>query len=292
MIRRFSYFNKPPFSEIAGSSLLGYGASILRGKGYGKRRMRRVNGRKINEFVLAAIFAVCLYFVVILTDAHERFALWSARHEEWELDELLVLLGFLSVALAVFAWRRWREANAEVVQREELQRKLEHLATHDALTDLPNRALFMDRLEHAIERAIRERVMIAVLFIDLDGFKAVNDAFGYETGDRLLAQAAGRLKRCVRSADTVSRIGGDEFVVLVEGVEDAEQVVEVAGRIAKSLGTPFALERGEASVSASIGVSLDSLARRGAEELLREADRAMYRAKGKGGDGYEISGGR
>ena len=134
--------------------------------------------------------------------------------------------------------------------------------------------------------------MIAVLFLDLDGFKIVNDSFGHAAGDRLLAQAAERLRRCVRSADTVSRIGGDEFVVLLESVESTEQVAEVAGRILEILRDPFVLERGEASVSASIGVALDGISEREAEDLVREADHAMYQAKVDGGDCYEISSGR
>ena len=254
--------------------------------------MRRAGRKTLKDLVLVALFAICTYAVVVLTDAHERFERWAVRHEEWQVDELLVLLGLLTVAAAAFAWRRWGEANAELARREELQRELEHRATHDALTDLPNRVLFMDRLEHAIERAIREGAVIAVLFLDLDGFKAVNDSFGHAAGDGLLAQVAERLRRCVRSADTVSRIGGDEFVVLLESIESAEQVVEVAVRISESLGVPFVLEGGEASVSASIGVALDGITQREAEDLVREADHAMYRAKGAGGARYEISGGR
>ena len=150
----------------------------------------------------------------------------------------MLLLALLSAIVAVFALRRWKEAKTEITRREELQRELEHRATHDAFTGLPNRALLMDRLQHTIQRAIRERVMTAVLFMDLDGFKDVNDAFGHGTGDRLLVRAAGRLKRCVRTADTVSRIGGDEFVVVLEGTE---QVAEVADRIVECLDVPFAL---------------------------------------------------
>jgi diguanylate cyclase (GGDEF)-like protein len=237
--------------------------------------------------------------LAFLTDARQWFNRWAGRHEGWQADEILMLLALLSAAAAAFAWRRWKEAKTEIARREELQEELEHRATHDALTDLPNRALLMDRLEHAVERTIRERVMIAVLFIDLDDFKDVNDAFGHGGGDRLLAQAARRLKRCVRSADTVSRIGGDEFVVVLEGVEDAERVADVVGRIMEGLGAPFALGRDEASVSVSIGVAfldglvvLDGVAEREAEELVRAADRAMYRAKGDGGARYEISDGR
>jgi diguanylate cyclase (GGDEF)-like protein len=236
---------------------------------------------------------VCAYVFAFLTDAHEWFERWAVRNEKWQVDEILLLWGLLTAAVAVFAWRRWKEANIEIVRREELQelqKELEHQATHDALTGLPNRALLMDRLDHTIERRIRGRGMIAVLFIDLDGFKDVNDAFGHGGGDELLAQAAGRLKDCVRTADTVSRIGGDEFVVVLEGIEEAaEQVGEVADRIMESLSAPFALGRGEASVRASIGVAvLGGNAEREAEELVREADQAMYRAKGEGGARYEF----
>jgi diguanylate cyclase (GGDEF)-like protein len=254
--------------------------------------MRYASRKSLKDFALVVLFALCVYAFVVLTDAHERFARWAERHEAWQVDEVLLLLALLTVAVAAFAWRRWGEANAEIARRERLQRELEHRATHDALTDLPNRVLLMDRLEHAIEGAIREGAVIAVLFVDLDGFKAVNDSFGHAGGDRLLAQVAERLRRCVRSADTVSRIGGDEFVVLLESVESAEQVVEVAGRILESLRDPFGLEGGEASVSASIGGALDGISEREAEDFVREADHAMYQAKVDGGDRYEISSGR
>jgi diguanylate cyclase (GGDEF)-like protein len=118
-------------------------------------------------------------------------------------------------------------------------------------------------------------------------------AFGHGAGDKLLAQAAGRLKRCARTSDTVSRIGGDEFVVVLEDVEVVGQAVEVAVRIMENLDAPFALERGEAWVNASIGVAVpDGIAEREAEGLVRQADQAMYRAKGKEGTRYEISDGR
>jgi len=145
----------------------------------GKRKTR-------TDLVLLGLLAVCAYFLAFLTDAYEWFERWAGRHEEWQADEILMLLALLSAAAAVFAWRRWKEANTEIVRREELQKELEHRATHDALTELPNRALLMDRLEHAMERGIRGREMIAVLFVDLDGFKDVNDVFGHGAGDGLL----------------------------------------------------------------------------------------------------------
>jgi diguanylate cyclase (GGDEF)-like protein len=233
---------------------------------------------------------VCAYAFGFLTDAHEWFERWADRYETWQVDEILTTMALLSAAVAIFSWRRWREANTEIRGREELQKELEHRATHDALTDLPNRALLMDRLEHAIERISRWRVIIAVLFIDLDGFKDINDTFGHEAGDELLAQVARRLNRCVRAADTVSRIGGDEFVLVLEDVGDAEQAVALAVRIMESLSTPFEVGKAAVSVSASIGVVvLDGIAGGKAGDLVREADHAMYRAKEKGGARYEIS---
>ncbi|MBA2533631.1 MAG: GGDEF domain-containing protein [Rubrobacter sp.] len=256
------------------------GSRVRKAADAGRGRTRRA--KKVRELALIVLLAACAYATVVLVNAHERFERWASSYEKWQVDELPILLGFVAMAAFVFAWRRWRETNADLARRKDLHRKLEHRATHDALTDLPNRAMFMDRLQHATERTKREQTMLAVLFIDLDGFKAVNDAFGHAGGDQLLKQVAGRLRRCARSADTVSRIGGDEFIVLLEGVKDVHQdVVTVARRIAKSLVAPYVLERGEVSVGSSIGVTLNGIEMRAAEDLLREADNAMYRAKGR-----------
>jgi hypothetical protein len=100
---------------------------------------------------------VCAYVFAFLTDAHEWFERWAVRNEKWQVDEILLLLGLLTAAVAVFAWRRWKEANTEIARREELQKELEHQVTHDALTDLPNRVLLMDRLEHSVERPSASR---------------------------------------------------------------------------------------------------------------------------------------
>ncbi len=243
--------------------------------------MRPANQKAPTELALIVLLAACAYATVALTNAHERFVRWATTYEKWQADELLIVLGFVAMAASLFAWRRWRETKAELARCKDLHRKLEHRATHDALTELPNRAMFMERLQHATERARRERTTLAVLFIDLDGFKAVNDAFGHAGGDQVLKQVAGRLRGCARSADTVSRIGGDEFVVLLEGVKDVHQeVVRVVRRIAESLLGPYVVESsGEVSVGSSIGVALSGVEIGVAEELLREADKAMYRAK-------------
>ncbi len=155
------------------------------------------------------------------------------------------------------------------------------------MTDLPNRALFVDRLSQALKRAERKRGEVAVLFLDLDGFKAVNDAFGHEAGDGVLVEVAGRLEGCLRPQDTVARLGGDEFAVLLEdgGFESAAAVTE---RIAEALRAPIAVgENGrEASVAASVGIARGAAGDEGEPaKLLREADRAMYESKRRGKEG-------
>lgn len=167
----------------------------------------------------------------------------------------------------------------DISERRSLEEQLSHRAFHDPLTELPNRALFKDRLELAIERAKRDRrERAAILFLDLDGFKAVNDHFGHGAGDALLVAVSERLSGCVRPGDTVSRFGGDEFAVLLEGAV-SEIAHEVTARIERALAEPFDLgQERRAQVSASIGLALTEPDRQ-ADELLQEADREMYRRK-------------
>jgi diguanylate cyclase (GGDEF)-like protein len=161
-----------------------------------------------------------------------------------------------------------------------------HQAFHDSLTGLPNRALFLDRLELAHARAKRSGSPIAVLFMDLDSFKNVNDSMGHAAGDELLVLVAGRLRRWVRPSDTAARFGGDEFAVLVEDLDTSNAAHIVAGRILESLREPFEIQGQEVSVGASIGIA--SSAHPGSDDLLRNADLAMYRAKGMGKGRYQI----
>jgi diguanylate cyclase (GGDEF)-like protein len=159
-----------------------------------------------------------------------------------------------------------------------------HQGLHDALTGLPNRALLLDRLAHALARAARSHSEVAVLFLDLDTFKTVNDSLGHTAGDELLVAVAQRLLGCVRPGDTAARFGGDEFVVLLEDIE-AENVPAAAQRILDTLREPFELEQREVFVSASIGIAVG---RSEADDLIRNADLALYRAKARGKGGYEV----
>ena len=175
----------------------------------------------------------------------------------------------------------------DITERKALEEELKHQAFHDSLTGLANRALFHDRVEHALARQSRHRQPIAVLFLDLDDFKVVNDSLGHLAGDELLRAVADRLQGCLRTGDTAARLGGDEFAVLIEALTDPKEAAGLAERIISSLGTPVPLEGQEIFVRASIGYAVSDQETLNAEELLRAADVAMYAAKAAGKGGYQ-----
>lgn len=181
----------------------------------------------------------------------------------------------------------------DISQRVQAQEHLMHLAHHDTLTDLPNRSLFMDRIQHAITRARRNGDHVGVLFLDLDGFKEINDSLGHDAGDHLLQLVADRLRAAVRQGDTVSRLGGDEFTILIEGIERPDDAAAVAAKIVDSLAQPFSIVGAVRRVSASMGISMYPADGEEPEQLLTRADQAMFEAKRdsiKGGYRFATSG--
>jgi diguanylate cyclase (GGDEF)-like protein/PAS domain S-box-containing protein len=176
----------------------------------------------------------------------------------------------------------------DITERRSLEEQLRYQAFHDALTGLPNRALFLDRLEHALTRAHREEPGLAVLFVDLDDFKSVNDSLGHGVGDELLVKVAERLRRTLRDSDTAARMGGDEFAVLLEDARDAHSPEYVGERILAALRDRFELNGQQVRLSGSVGIAIYQGPEHSAEELLRHADVAMYVAKQQGKDRLTI----
>jgi len=177
----------------------------------------------------------------------------------------------------------------EIEVRKCAEEQLQHFAFYDTLTGLANRTLFLDHLESTLQRASRKPDMIfAVLFLDLDNFKLVNDTLGHHQGDTLLVEAAARLKKCVRAMDTVARLGGDEFVILVEDVHSREDILHITRRILKLISDPYDLNGEQVHTSGSIGIVLTDGTTQSAQEILQDADIAMYRAKENGRNRYEI----
>ena len=205
---------------------------------------------------------------------------WRHRKSNGELMDVEVT----SHAIELSGRKARLVVSIDVTERLRVEEKLWHAAFYDALTGLPNRALFMERLGMALERAKgRGRGGFAVLFLDLDRFKVVNDSLGHRAGDQLLVQISRRLERTRRAGDTVARLGGDEFAVLVEGVETATDSSRVADRVQRELSMPFDIDGQEVFTSASIGIALGGGPNPvRPEDMLRDADTAMYRAKGMG----------
>jgi diguanylate cyclase (GGDEF)-like protein len=182
---------------------------------------------------------------------------------------------------AVIVFRDVSAARASALQ-------MTHSAHHDFLTGLPNRMLLNDRIGQAIALAPRRKKKLALLFLDLDGFKQINDSLGHAAGDKLLQSIAKRLVDCVRGADTVSRQGGDEFVVLLSDVERSVDVGVTASRMLQAVAEPHSIDQHDVSVTASIGVSVYPDDGKDTETLIKNADTAMYRAKENGRKSYEF----
>jgi len=201
------------------------------------------------------------------------------------LSTILVMV-FIIASVRTKAQRQLEHEHRALKQvleeRQALQEALLQQAFYDKLTGLPNRALLFDRLQHAFLEAARHQQAISMLFVDLDDFKSVNDRFGHASGDQLLVEVSNRMVHVARPEDTVARLGGDEFTVLIKNSHSVEDGVGVANRILERISEPYQINGVEINISASIGVSMSSPRGDQPEDLLREADQAMYRAKSGG----------
>ena len=197
--------------------------------------------------------------------------------------------GFSLLLILTLAYLHQKESKLRELRRKQWEAKLVHTAFHDPLTDLPNRLLFLDRLGLCVSRTKRhQNYLFAVLYVDLDRFKMINDGMGHVVGDHLLVQVGRRLQSCLRVTDTVSRIGGDEFAVLMDDIKHFSDVTRAVERIRDQLLLPLKLDGHEVFTTASIGIALSSTGYQNAEDFLRDADTAMYRAKALGEGRHQI----
>ena len=221
-----------------------------------------------------------------------RAALRGERHEiryESEDDDCFYRITFGPVRDDQGAVQAGLAVAEDITESRHRTERLSYLANHDELTGLTNRTAFYEIADKALRRARRVQTRAALLFVDLDGLKHVNDTLGHEEGDELLRAVAGRLERAAREGDTVARLGGDEFAVLLESVQSEHEAATAAGRLNAAIAQPLALGGARSRVvTASIGIALQSAPDETGAQLLRAADAAMYRAKGRGGNRYEF----
>ena len=244
--------------------------------------LRGSTSRAFRELLLIAALCVLFYFLTRSYDLAERLIAFLATMEEFELDELIPTSLFGLVLLTVFAVRRSRENRRLLLDKMETHGQIEQLAYFDALTGLPNRTLLLDRLQQAMARCNREKDRLAVIFIDLDGFKKINDSMGHAAGDRYLVAIADRLGKRLRAMDTLARFGGDEFVLLQNGVRSEAACLQSVERVLSMIAQPVDLGGREVHCSASLGIALFPRDAEDRETLLKQADMAMYRAKQEG----------
>ena len=185
-------------------------------------------------------------------------------------------------------FRGYHGISRDITERKAAQARIQYLAHYDALTELPNRGLFRDRLAQALLHAQRSERLVALLFVDLDRFKIINDTYGHAFGDSLLRETAARIGACVRRSDTVARLGGDEFSVVLTGLHDADNAAKVVQNLVERLAEPYLLDGKEIFAPASIGVTLYPVDEENPERMLHNADTAMYRAKELGGNNYQF----
>ncbi len=208
---------------------------------------------------------------VVCLEHVKKFRNWSSH----EKDFAMAIASAVSLSL-------------EVAKRKMIEKHLEHQAYHDDLTGLPNRSLLMDRIEQAVKQAERNRTLFALLFLDLDNFKQINDSFGHAVGDQVLIETSRRLRNTLRQIDTIARLGGDEFTLLISGFEDVDEINDIALKLFDVLHEPIVVDDRELYVTSSIGIAVYPDDGSSPEILLQNADTAMYRAKEEGRNGFQF----
>ncbi len=244
--------------------------------------MEKEQSRQRTDFIVIGVLSVLVTLIAIRLDGMEALMAFAAQYEDYEIDEIFTLLIVMSAAFGVFSWRRVMDLRDQIARRNKAEAKMRHLAMHDPLTGLPNRAMFARRLEREFARSDRDETRVAVLALDLDHFKQINDFYGHQVGDAVLVAAGQRIKETVRKMDTVARLSGDEFAVIQPQISRPDEPAALAARIVRALAEPFEVEGHNLVIGVSAGITMSCEERRTAEGLLRAADVAMYRSKSDG----------
>ncbi|WP_119353256.1 EAL domain-containing protein [Azohydromonas sediminis] len=244
-------------------------------------------GRRPGEVVGQSVFELYRGFPDVVADTRRVLA-GEAFACTWQIGQLVFETHYSPLRDAAGGVNGAIGVAIDVTERKRNEDRLAYLANFDPVTGLPNRSLFRDRLAHALHTADRQQQRVALLFVDLDNFKHVNDSLGHAAGDELLRQVGARLRAAVRISDTVCRLGGDEFTVIAEGLTRDEDAVHVAAKVLEQSSRPYRLGEREVYVTASVGIALYPRDGDSADALLMNADAAMYRAKENGRCGYEF----
>ena len=224
-----------------------------------------------------ASFYACAHFY----DLPPKLFKFALDYSDYEVDDVVTAIFMLSIALMIFAWRRVRELANEIKARRAAEEVARKMARHDPLTGLPNRRYFNEKLDEALANVVADRHRAAVLMLDLDGFKAINDVHGHLVGDKALTECAERITAAAKGA-LVARVGGDEFSIVMPKINSLDEPAGLARRIAKAVAEPFQIADTETALGVGIGIAVAPDDGTTADDLVRRADLALYRAKAEG----------
>lgn len=251
------------------------------------RRTRRAGNRLASlrpatrDAIVISFFGIICFASEYFFDLAPRLFEFSLNYRDWEIDNLIFVVFIMSFGFAIFSYRRVRELAIEMKARRDAESDARKLARHDPLTGLPNRRFFVEALGEAL-RSTAHDSRTAVLMLDLDGFKSVNDAYGHGVGDQTLAEFAQRVLAIVRAGAILTRIGGDEFAIIVPSIKSLDDPAALARRIVAAMAEPFVIGQISRSVGVGIGIAMSPSDGTDPEILVQRADRALYRAKAEG----------
>ncbi len=247
-----------------------------------RRRWIDWRRRDLRDAVVIFSIATVAFLLSSYYEVFEQIHEFAQGHEDWQVDELFMVSFVLSVAMIIFGYRRIQDLSREIAARRAAEREARKLSRHDPLTGLPNRRYFTEKLDEALRQLTVDGRRVAVLILDLDGFKPINDLYGHAAGDQALIAVAERISAVIPPHAVLARIGGDEFALILPRVDSLDDPTGLARRIVGAVAEPFAIASAMAALSAGIGISVAPDDGIEPEELVRRADLALYRAKAEG----------